>query len=86
MEVLGKGKAVPYLRCIEGSTGKPPEPCQPKKSGSAWPNCWAAPVTLHPPDPDCCTRSMPRAGIASSHRLRCTLQNRRDPHALRSSQ
>jgi hypothetical protein len=25
MEVLGKGKPVPYLRCVEASTGRPPE-------------------------------------------------------------
>jgi hypothetical protein len=31
MEVLGKGKAVPYARCVEGSTGKPPEPSRPEK-------------------------------------------------------
>jgi hypothetical protein len=31
MEVLGKGKAVPYARCVEGSTGKPPEPSHPEK-------------------------------------------------------
>jgi hypothetical protein len=26
MEVLGKGKPVPYARCVESSTGRPPEP------------------------------------------------------------
>ncbi len=31
MEVLGKGAPVPYARCVEGSTGKPPEPSQPEK-------------------------------------------------------
>jgi hypothetical protein len=29
MEVLGKGEAVPYARCVEASTGRPPEPSQP---------------------------------------------------------
>ena len=31
MEVLGKGKAVPYARCVESATGKAPEPSQPEK-------------------------------------------------------
>jgi hypothetical protein len=31
MEVAGKGKPVPYARCVEASTGKPPEPSQPEK-------------------------------------------------------
>ena len=30
MEVLGKGAAVPYARCVEAATGKPPEPSNPK--------------------------------------------------------
>lgn len=30
MEVLGKGDKVPYARCVEAATGKPPEPSQPK--------------------------------------------------------
>lgn len=30
MEVLGKGAAVPYNRCVEAATGKPPEPSQPE--------------------------------------------------------
>ena len=30
MEVLGKGDPVPYARCVEASTGKPPEPSQPQ--------------------------------------------------------
>jgi hypothetical protein len=30
MEVLGKGAAVPYVRCVEASTGRPPEPSQPQ--------------------------------------------------------
>jgi hypothetical protein len=30
MEILGKGPAVPYERCVEGSTGKPPEPSKPE--------------------------------------------------------
>jgi len=29
MEVLGKGKPVPYTRCVESSTGQPPEPSNP---------------------------------------------------------
>src|SRR5208282_3889174 len=29
MEVLGKGKPVPYARCVESSTGRPPEPSSP---------------------------------------------------------
>ena len=29
MEVLGKGKPVPYARCVESSTGRPPEPSNP---------------------------------------------------------
>ena len=35
MEVLGKGEAVPYARCVEASTGKPPEPSQPEKKRAA---------------------------------------------------
>jgi hypothetical protein len=31
MEVLGKGDPVPYARCVEDSTGKPPEPSKPEK-------------------------------------------------------
>jgi hypothetical protein len=31
MEVAGKGDKVPYSRCVEASTGKPPEPSQPEK-------------------------------------------------------
>ena len=30
MEVLGKGKPVPYARSVEASTGRPPEPSDPK--------------------------------------------------------
>jgi hypothetical protein len=30
MEVLGKGQPVPYLRCVEASTGRPPEPSHPE--------------------------------------------------------
>src|SRR4051812_43654781 len=30
MEILGKGPAVPYARCVESSTGKAPEPSDPK--------------------------------------------------------
>jgi hypothetical protein len=30
MEILGKGPGVPYARCVEASTGKPPEPSQPE--------------------------------------------------------
>ncbi len=30
MEMLGKGPAVPYERCVIGSTGKPPEPSHPE--------------------------------------------------------
>ena len=30
MEILGKGPQVPYARCVEASTGKPPEPSQPQ--------------------------------------------------------
>lgn len=30
MEVLGKGDPVPYSRCVEASTGKPPEPSRPE--------------------------------------------------------
>ena len=29
-EILGKGKPVPYERCVQASTGKPPEPSQPE--------------------------------------------------------
>ena len=29
MEVLGKGKPVPYARCVESSTGRPPEASNP---------------------------------------------------------
>jgi hypothetical protein len=39
MEVLGKGEAVPYSRCVQASTGRLPE------SGSACANCWVAPDT-----------------------------------------
>ena len=31
LEILGKGPAVPYERCVIGSTGKPPEPSHPEK-------------------------------------------------------
>lgn len=31
MEVFGKGDPVPYTRCVEGATGKPPEPSKPEK-------------------------------------------------------
>ena len=30
MEVLGKGKPVPYARCVEASTGRPPEASKPE--------------------------------------------------------
>ncbi len=30
MEILGRGPAVPYERCVVGSTGKPPEPSHPE--------------------------------------------------------
>jgi hypothetical protein len=30
MELTGKGKLVPYERCVQASTGKPPEPSQPE--------------------------------------------------------
>lgn len=30
LEMLGKGPAVPYARCVVGSTGKPPEPSSPE--------------------------------------------------------
>ena len=30
MEILGKGKPVPYDRCVQASTGKPPEPSRPE--------------------------------------------------------
>ena len=29
MEILGKGEPVPYARCVEASTGQPPEPSDP---------------------------------------------------------
>src|SRR5205085_2812634 len=31
MEIAGKGPAVPYERCVKGSTGKAPEPSGPKQ-------------------------------------------------------
>lgn len=30
MEIVGKGPAVPYTRCVEASTGRPPEPSKPQ--------------------------------------------------------
>jgi hypothetical protein len=30
MEILGQGPAVPYSRCVEGSTASPPEPSRPR--------------------------------------------------------
>ncbi len=30
MEIVGKGPAVPYRRCVEASTGRPPEPSKPE--------------------------------------------------------
>ena len=30
MEILGKGPAVPYARCVEASTGRAPEPSKPE--------------------------------------------------------
>ena len=35
MEMLGKGDPVPYERCVEASTGRAPEPSDPRRSGSA---------------------------------------------------
>jgi hypothetical protein len=35
MELLGKGDPVPYARCVEASTAKPPEPSRPEsKAGT----------------------------------------------------
>ncbi|MGB9236635.1 MAG: hypothetical protein WCC04_19680, partial [Terriglobales bacterium] len=34
MEVVGKGKPVPYARCVESATGKAPEPSKPEKKRS----------------------------------------------------
>lgn len=31
MEILGKGPAVPYERCVRASTGRPPEPSDPQR-------------------------------------------------------
>ena len=31
MEILGRGALVPYARCVEASTGRPPEPSQPAR-------------------------------------------------------
>jgi hypothetical protein len=31
MEILGRGPAVPYERCVSASTGKPPEPSRPEE-------------------------------------------------------
>src|SRR5512146_1116837 len=31
MEILGKGSPVPYERCVEASTGRPPEPSRPER-------------------------------------------------------
>ena len=30
MEIIGEGPAVPYTRCVESSTGRPPEPSKPE--------------------------------------------------------
>ncbi|MGI9103292.1 MAG: hypothetical protein ACR2IF_12715 [Terriglobales bacterium] len=30
MEIAGRGKSVPYTRCVEASTGRPPEPSRPE--------------------------------------------------------
>jgi hypothetical protein len=30
MEILGQGQAVPYARCVEASTGRPPQPSKPE--------------------------------------------------------
>ncbi len=47
IEVLGKGEQVPYARCVEASTGRPPEASQAgERSVIAWPSCWAARGTL----------------------------------------
>ena len=35
MEVLGKGDPVPYERCVEASTGRPPEPSKPEGEARA---------------------------------------------------
>ena len=35
MEVLGKGQRVPYLRCVEASTGRPPEASHPEAKRDA---------------------------------------------------
>ena len=46
MEVLGKGEPVPYARCVESSTGRPPEPSKPAaRSTIVWLNCWGGPDT-----------------------------------------
>jgi hypothetical protein len=34
MEILGKGEPVPYERCVQASTGRPPEPSQPEAKRS----------------------------------------------------
>ena len=45
MEVLGRGKPVPYARCVESSTGRPPEASSPGVKRSAWRSWWAGRVT-----------------------------------------
>jgi len=44
MEVAGKGDAVPYARCVEASTARPPEPSQPEKKRERVAECWATPA------------------------------------------
>ena len=39
MEILGEGEPVPYEACVKASTGKAPEPSDPRPNGSASPNC-----------------------------------------------
>ena len=71
MEILGKGAAVPYARCVEASTGKPPEPSNPKAKrervaellGRAGHQSSTPGALLEP--------SMPGGGIVSFQWLRC---------------
>ena len=64
MEVAGNGKPVPYARCVQSATGKPPEPSQPERNATASPSCSAGRVTSHQILRNYSRRSTP--GVASA--------------------
>jgi hypothetical protein len=74
MEVLGKGAPVPYVRCVEASTAKPPEPSQPaKKRERVAELLGRRPVLRRQVPPSCSRRSMVGVASASLRWHRCAL-------------